>query len=240
MQLLGDRLVSWSSKRQKSAAMSSTKDEYIDRLWPWIQYVNTTQAVNTAHGVSTASIQVNAAYCTNIDNLSDAVICAFFASQPNRPQLIHEDLQQMHPDDMDEIDLRWQMAMLTMRARSPKWSATTVARGDIFLGSVELQEVKNKERSRRSVHVETSTSIDWVSCDGLGGYDWSDHAEEGLNYALMAFSSSRNFMPLTPDLSFTSLDEFVNKPVVENCKAMSSEEVPKVVRKYEDAPSIKE
>ncbi|GJT84485.1 hypothetical protein Tco_1066202 [Tanacetum coccineum] len=36
-----------------------------------------------------------------------------------------------------------------------------------------------------------------------------------------------NFMPLTPDLSFTSLDEFVNKPIVKNCKAMSSEEEPK-------------
>ncbi|GKF73541.1 hypothetical protein Tco_0219873 [Tanacetum coccineum] len=29
MQLLGDKLVSWSSKRQKSAAISSTKAEYI-------------------------------------------------------------------------------------------------------------------------------------------------------------------------------------------------------------------
>ncbi|GKG42222.1 hypothetical protein Tco_0476520 [Tanacetum coccineum] len=29
IQLLGDRLVSWSSKRQKSAAISSTKAEYI-------------------------------------------------------------------------------------------------------------------------------------------------------------------------------------------------------------------
>ncbi|GKB02504.1 hypothetical protein Tco_0830593 [Tanacetum coccineum] len=29
MQLLGDRLVSWSSKRQKSAEISSTKAEYI-------------------------------------------------------------------------------------------------------------------------------------------------------------------------------------------------------------------
>nr|GEU69297.1 putative ribonuclease H-like domain-containing protein [Tanacetum cinerariifolium] len=45
--------------------------------------VNTTQAVNTAHGVSTASTQVNVAYSTNIDNLSDAVICSLFASQPN-------------------------------------------------------------------------------------------------------------------------------------------------------------
>ncbi|GKB58703.1 ribonuclease H-like domain-containing protein [Tanacetum coccineum] len=47
-------------------------------------------------------------------------------------------------------------------------------------------------------------------------------------------------MPPTPDLSFTSLDEFVNKPVVENYKAMSSEEESKVVRKYDDDPSIKE
>ncbi|GKC46740.1 retrovirus-related pol polyprotein from transposon TNT 1-94, partial [Tanacetum coccineum] len=78
---------------------------------------NTNEAVNTAHGVSTASTQVNAAYSTNIDNLSDAVICSFFASQPNSPELAHEDLQQIHPDDIEKMDLRWQMAMLTMRAR---------------------------------------------------------------------------------------------------------------------------
>ncbi|GKF83388.1 hypothetical protein Tco_0245044, partial [Tanacetum coccineum] len=47
-----------------------------------------------------------------------------------------------------------------------------------------------------------------------------------------------NFMPQTPDLSFTDLDEFVNKPVVENRK--SDEEVPKVVRKNDDVPIIKE
>ncbi|GJX21678.1 hypothetical protein Tco_0226123 [Tanacetum coccineum] len=47
-------------------------------------------------------------------------------------------------------------------------------------------------------------------------------------------------MPLTPDLSFTSLDEFVNELVVENCKAMFSEEEPKVVRNNDDAPIIEE
>ncbi|GKC92208.1 hypothetical protein Tco_1157650, partial [Tanacetum coccineum] len=55
---------------------------------------NTNEAVNTAHRVSTASTHVNATNSTNIDNLSDAVICSFFASQPNNPQLVHEDLQQ--------------------------------------------------------------------------------------------------------------------------------------------------
>ncbi|GKF84902.1 hypothetical protein Tco_0249800 [Tanacetum coccineum] len=62
---------------------------------------STNEADNTAHGVSIASTQVNVVYSTNINNLSDAVICTFFASQPNSPQLIHEDLQQIHPDDME-------------------------------------------------------------------------------------------------------------------------------------------
>nr|GEY38591.1 hypothetical protein [Tanacetum cinerariifolium] len=187
--------------------------------------VNTTQAVNTARGISTASTQVNATYSTNIDNLSDAVIYSFFSSQSNRPQLVHEDLEQIHSDDMEEMDLIWQMAILNMRARRE-------------CRTPRNQDNKHKKSSIRCVPVETSTSTTLVSCDGLGGYDWSDQAEEGPNYALMDFSSSiplpyiRNFMPPTPDLSFTGLDEFVNKPVVKNCKAKSREEEPKVRERF--------
>nr|GEW79889.1 reverse transcriptase domain-containing protein [Tanacetum cinerariifolium] len=149
-----------------------------------------------------------------VNNLSDVVICSFFASQPNSPQLVYEDLQQIHPDNMEEIDLRWQMAMLTMRARRFLKDARrklTVNDNETICfdkSKVEFynchkrghfarecraprnQDNKNKKSSRRSVHVETSTSTTLVSCDGLGGYDWSDQAEEGPNYALMAFSSS--------------------------------------------------
>ncbi|GJW36305.1 putative ribonuclease H-like domain-containing protein [Tanacetum coccineum] len=70
-----------------------------------------------------------------------------------------------------------------------------------------------------------------------------DNCKKGLgyeNYNAVPPPYIRNFMPLTPDLSFIGLDEFVNKPVVENCKAMSSEEEPKVVRKNDDAPCIEE
>ncbi|GKB64657.1 hypothetical protein Tco_0920843 [Tanacetum coccineum] len=45
-------------------------------------------------------------------------------------------------------------------------------------------------------------------------------------------------MPPTPDLSFTGLDEFVNKLVVENIK--SDEEVSGIVRNNNDAPIIEE
>nr|GEX69153.1 ribonuclease H-like domain-containing protein [Tanacetum cinerariifolium] len=78
---------------------------------------STNEAINTAYGVSIAITQVNATYSTNIDNLSVAVICSFFASQPNSPQLVHEDLEKFHPHDIEEMDLRWKIAMLTMRAR---------------------------------------------------------------------------------------------------------------------------
>ncbi|GKD04887.1 hypothetical protein Tco_1179861 [Tanacetum coccineum] len=44
-------------------------------------------------------------------------------------------------------------------------------------------------------------------------------------------------MPLTPDLSFTGLEKFVNKHVVKNRK--SDEEVSKVVKNI-DAPTIEE
>ncbi|GKD01630.1 hypothetical protein Tco_1171904 [Tanacetum coccineum] len=49
-----------------------------------------------------------------------------------------------------------------------------------------------------------------------------------------------NFMPPTPDLSFTGLDEFVNKPIVKNSKAKSDEEVSKEVRKCNEAPIIED
>ncbi|GKB08039.1 hypothetical protein Tco_0836323 [Tanacetum coccineum] len=61
-----------------------------------------------------------------------------------------------------------------------------------------------------------------------------------IPFNLISTSLYKKFMPPTPDLSFTRLDEFVNEPVVENCKAMSSEEVSKVVRKSDDSLIIKD
>ncbi|GKA33480.1 hypothetical protein Tco_0719909 [Tanacetum coccineum] len=66
---------------------------------------STTRAVNTAQGVNTASTQGVVDSSTTIKNLSDAVIYSFFSSQPSIPQLDNEDLQQINPDDLKEMDL---------------------------------------------------------------------------------------------------------------------------------------
>ncbi|GJT29021.1 hypothetical protein Tco_0909296 [Tanacetum coccineum] len=156
---------------------------------------STNEAVNTAHEVSAASTQANAANPINVDNLSDVVICAFFASQPSSPQLANEDLQQLHPNDLEDIDMRWQMAMLTMRARrflkntrrkvtingneTIRFDKSTVEcynyheRG-YFARECRVprnQDNRNRESSRRSVLVEITTSNALISCDGLGDYD---------------------------------------------------------------------
>nr|GEY97854.1 hypothetical protein [Tanacetum cinerariifolium] len=122
------------------------------------------------------------------DCLSNAVICAFLAIQPNSPQLAHEDLERIHPDDMEEMDLRWQIAMLTTRARRECKAPSN-------------QDNKHKESIKRSVSMETPASIALVSCDGLGGYDLSDQTYEGPNYALMAYT------PLTSDSKASKVGE---------------------------------
>ncbi|GJR81458.1 hypothetical protein Tco_0152243 [Tanacetum coccineum] len=196
----------------------------------------TNGAVNTAHGATTASTQATVVNSTTIDNLSDAVICAFFASQPNSPQLDNEDLQQIHPDDLEEIDLR-----------APR-----------------NQENKNKENTRRVVPVETTTSNALVSCDG-SGYDWSDQAEEGpTNFALMAYSSNSEVSTdsncsssclenikthkeqneqLLKDLRTSKLNAIAYKTSLEsfrNSEAKASEAKSKAVRKNNGAPIIKD
>ncbi|GKF01344.1 hypothetical protein Tco_0028267 [Tanacetum coccineum] len=78
---------------------------------------NASGAVDTAQGVNTASTQGATDSSKSSKNLSNAMIYSFFASQPSIPQLDNEDLQQIDPYDLKEMDLRWNIAMLTMRAK---------------------------------------------------------------------------------------------------------------------------
>nr|GEW38923.1 ribonuclease H-like domain-containing protein [Tanacetum cinerariifolium] len=78
---------------------------------------NTNKVVNTAHDVSAGSSKTNTSNLPNVNSLSDVVIYSFFASQSNNPQLDNEDLKQIDLDDLEEMHLKWQMEMLTIRAR---------------------------------------------------------------------------------------------------------------------------
>nr|GEV70357.1 putative ribonuclease H-like domain-containing protein [Tanacetum cinerariifolium] len=78
---------------------------------------STTDSVSAAVNVSAIGAKFTASTLPNVDSLSNAVIYSFFTSQSSSPQLDNEDLKQIDVDDLEEMDLKWQMAMLTMRAR---------------------------------------------------------------------------------------------------------------------------
>ncbi|GJS11296.1 hypothetical protein Tco_0368092 [Tanacetum coccineum] len=127
---------------------------------------STNEAVNTAHEVSTASSQGQASSSTYADD----VMFSFFANQSNSPQLDNEDLEQIDTDDLEEMDLKWQVVMLTMRGTTN-------------------QVNRNRDAQRKIILVETPANSLLVQ-DGIGGYDWSSQAEEGItNLALMALSA---------------------------------------------------
>ncbi|GKD83740.1 ribonuclease H-like domain-containing protein, partial [Tanacetum coccineum] len=148
-----------------------------------------------SEGVNTSSTQGAADSSTTVENLSDAVIYSFFSSQPSIPQLDNEDLQQINPDDLEEMDLRWNIAMLIMRARiflkniRRKLDMANKERIGFDKSNVECfnchkrghfarecsepknQDSKNREPIRRTVPVEETTSNALVSqCDRFG-YD---------------------------------------------------------------------
>nr|GEZ15905.1 hypothetical protein [Tanacetum cinerariifolium] len=163
----------------------------------FVSYSNTdctTESVSATASVSAVCAKMPVSSLPNVDSLSNAI----------------------DSDDLQEMDLKWQMAMLTMRARRflQRTRRNLRANGPTSLGfdmskvecynchrkgyfARECRSPKDSRRNgvaepqRRSVPVETSTSNALVSqCDGVRSYDWSFQAEEEpANYALMAFSS---------------------------------------------------
>ncbi|GKF61127.1 hypothetical protein Tco_0181181 [Tanacetum coccineum] len=117
---------------------------------------------------------------------------------------------------------------------------------EIHVGEIAIRELrkkleivqKEKDGIQLNVHKfdHASKSLNKLIESQIVG-----NCKKGLgyeNYNAVPPLYTGNFMPPTPDLSFTSLDEFVNKPVVENKK--SDEEVSKVVRKSNDSLIIED
>ncbi|GJT41376.1 ribonuclease H-like domain-containing protein [Tanacetum coccineum] len=155
---------------------------------------STNEAVNTAHEVSTAN------------------------------------LEQIDTDDLEEMDLKWQVAMLTMRVKRflKKTGKNLNLNGKETVGfdktNVECynchrrghfarkcraprnQGNRNRDAPRRVVLVETPANT-LVVQDGIGGYDWSFQAEEGItNFALMAYTSQGSSSSSSYQIGLESLE----------------------------------
>ncbi|GKD46436.1 hypothetical protein Tco_1271081, partial [Tanacetum coccineum] len=190
----------------KITVTSSSNSNSSSQNMAFVSSPSSTNEVNTANvQVSTTNSLVSTAdSLDSTANLSDATVYAFLVNQPNGSQLVHEDLEQIHKDELEEMDLKWQLTLLSIRARR----------------SLRNQDNRNRNQdsSRRTVNVEETSSKAIVAIDGAG-FDWSFMADEEVptNMALMAFSdleASKSVCKDTSNEVKKTLDALLGKKLV--------------------------
>ncbi|GKB34668.1 ribonuclease H-like domain-containing protein [Tanacetum coccineum] len=165
--------------------------------------------LNTAYGVS---IRHGQHYSKHEQTSSYSLL----ASQSSCPQLDHEDLDQVDEYDLEEMDLKWQVAMISMRikkfykktgrklqfdAKEPVgFDKTKVECYNCHKTGHFARECRTKEDNRRrdgwnpgnkdgkrTERKEESRAM--VTVDGEC-VDWTTHSEDDENFAFMASNSS--------------------------------------------------
>ncbi|GJR07533.1 hypothetical protein Tco_0790185 [Tanacetum coccineum] len=133
--------------------------------------------------VNTASPQVSTA------SFSDNAVYAFMVENPNGSNLLQQDLEQIHEDDLEVMDLKWQLSLLSMRVKS------------------EFEKVKQeKEGIEFKIEKFDKASKD---IDKLLGSQITDKSKKGLGYSAVPPPHLLIYnRPNKLDLSYSGLDEF--------------------------------
>nr|GEZ62533.1 hypothetical protein [Tanacetum cinerariifolium] len=148
-----------------SSNTSSGKDE-----------VHTASVPTASIHVSTSSTDVAAA------SLSHDTVCAYIATQSNGSQIKYEDITQIDEDDIEEMDIKWNMALLSMRAdRFCKKTSKKIT----IQGVPRSQDRGKRESYKQGPKVEEPAPKALMVIDGIG-WDWIYMANEEENHALVA------------------------------------------------------
>ncbi|GJW31097.1 putative ribonuclease H-like domain-containing protein [Tanacetum coccineum] len=115
---------------------------------------SSTNDVSTAYSVSNTSGQ-NLQY-------EQTSSYSLLANQSSCPQLDHENLEQLDEFDLEEMDLKWQVAMISMRMK------------------------KFYKKTGRKLQFDAKEPVGF----DIKNKDWTRHSEEEEDYALMACNSS--------------------------------------------------
>nr|GEU65562.1 hypothetical protein [Tanacetum cinerariifolium] len=165
--------------------------------------INTASIPTASTQVSTASAVVAAA------SISHDTVCTYIASQSNVSQIKYKDIIQIDEDDIKEMDIKWNMALLSMRA-DRFWKKTgkkiTIQGTDVAgfdklkvecfnchkMGHFarECRAPRSHDRGRRESYKQGSKEEEpapkaLMAIDGIG-WDWSYMANEEENHALVA------------------------------------------------------
>ncbi|GJW25788.1 hypothetical protein Tco_0039599 [Tanacetum coccineum] len=198
---------------------------------------STNGAVNTTHGATTASTQATAFNSTTINNLSDAVICAFFAIQgrvlqlPQRGRFARECRAPRNQENKNSVSTRKSVPVETTTA-----NALISCDG---LGDYDWSDQAEKGPTNFAVMAYSSTSSNSeVSTNSNCSSSCLENVKilkeqneqllkdlrtsklnaiaykTGLGYNDVPPPYTGNFMPPKHDLSFSGLEEFMNELIV--------------------------
>nr|GEW86471.1 hypothetical protein [Tanacetum cinerariifolium] len=175
--------------------------------------------INTA-SVPTASTQVSPTSANVATaNIHDTV-CAYIASQSNGSQIKYKDITQINEDDIEEMDIKWNMALLSMRA-DRFWKKTGK--------KITIQDRGRRESFRQGPKEEEKAPKALMAIDEIG-WDWSYMANEKENHALKVRNPIRTrrvldtvlfpppaqvYSPLKKDMSWTGLPEFADDTITD-------------------------
>ncbi|GJZ72443.1 hypothetical protein Tco_0636294 [Tanacetum coccineum] len=120
---------------------------------------SSTNDVNTAkpaYEVSTVSSNVNTASPqVSTTSFSDNVVYAFMVKNPNGSNLLWKDLEQIHEDDMEIMDLKWQLSLLSMRAKR-----------ECIAPRNKEGQFRNQDNTRKHGNNEDTSSKAMLAIDG--------------------------------------------------------------------------
>nr|GEW96831.1 hypothetical protein [Tanacetum cinerariifolium] len=231
---------------------SGTSSESLDQIHDMLQKLiiqleilglkNTNESVNVIPNVSAASSKAPVSTLPNVVSLSDVVIYSFFACLSNSPQLDNEDLKQIDVDDLEEMDLKWQMAMLTMSAKR------FLQRTERNLGANGTNSIRKKNLlimhlwhlPHQAHQVLEDLIMSYESDDSVPKSPVNDRYKSGEGYRAVPPPYTRTFMPPKHDLVFNDApnasETVTNMVNVDSNKP--SKDISKTLRP--DAPIVKD
>ncbi|KAI3758865.1 hypothetical protein L6452_06437 [Arctium lappa] len=172
-------------------------------------YVHNSALLSAATDTTAIPEAVSTASGASSEKGTETIFEAFLSSHSNN-SLINDDLDQLHPDDLEEMDIKWQMAMLSMRVNKfikrtgrnnfsqrredgAGFDKTKVECYKCHMKGHFARECRsavpnnNHQQAQNGGYTQNKNPAQaLVSQQGMG-FDWSDQAEEVIqNQALMA------------------------------------------------------
>nr|GEX46690.1 hypothetical protein [Tanacetum cinerariifolium] len=132
-----------------------------------------------------------------VASISQDTACAYIASQSSSSQIKFEDINQIDEDDMD---IKWSMALLSMRAdKAPK-----------------SQDKGRRDNYKQGFNVKEQALKALMEIDGVG-WDWSYMANDEEDHALVAVEEAPTEFALMANTS-TESKVFDNSLCSKDCK----------------------